>query len=136
MKEKSFASDISFLLPYSVLNNLNLGETLHFIYISRNLETIKCPFTEKWTKCGISIINRKKNKKEKLASDRRTNTGESQKKHIMKKVTYEKSARHKSTHVFHFKQTKIMYGDRSQTSGTMGAGSKKSTGELSRMMGI
>ena len=54
----------------------------------------------------------------------------------MKKVTYEKSARHKSTHVFHFKQTKIMYGDRSQNSGTMGAGSKKSTGELSRMMGI
>lgn len=54
----------------------------------------------------------------------------------MKKITYKKSARHKSTHVFHFKQTKIMYGNRSQNIGTMGAGSKKSTEELSGMMGI
>ena len=41
MNEKSFASDISFLLPYSVLNNLNLGDTFHFIYISQNLETVQ-----------------------------------------------------------------------------------------------
>ena len=77
-----------------------------------------------------------KKKKEKLAFDTWTNTGESQKKHIMKKITYKKSARHKNTHVFHFKQTKITYGDRSQNIGTMGAGSKKSTEELSGMMGI
>ena len=54
----------------------------------------------------------------------------------MKKITYKKSARHKNTHVFHFKQIKITYGDRSQNIGTMGAGSKKSTEELSGMMGI
>lgn len=43
----------------------------------------------------------------------------------MKKITYKKSARYKSIHVFHFKQTKIMYGNRSQNIGTMGAGSQK-----------
>lgn len=80
--------------------------------------------------------NQQFKKKEKLAFDTWTNTGDSQKKHIMKKITYKKSARYKSIHVFHFKQTKITYGDRSQNIGTMGAGSKKSTEELSGMMGI
>lgn len=80
---KSFASDISFLLPYSVLNNLNLEWYLSFIYISQNLETIKCPFYRKMDKVWY-FHNQQFKKKRKLAFDTWTNTGESQKKHYEK----------------------------------------------------